>query len=71
MADVDTLRTMKEGFTSFLIALVTSVVVLFTLGPMMMKLNGIDASRLTATVPAAPAPVAEPIPTPTSPSTSG
>ena len=45
---------MKDAFQSFLIALVTSVVVLFALGPTMMKLNGVDKNKL-APIPAAPA----------------
>lgn len=47
---------MKDVLQTFLITLVTSVVVLFTLGPVMMKLNGV-----TGPAPAAPIPAAAPV----------
>jgi serine/threonine-protein kinase len=46
---------MKDALQSFLIALVTSVAVLFGLGPVMMQLNGSEGDRATVPVPPATA----------------
>lgn len=49
---------MKDALQAFLIALVTSVVVLFGLGPIMLQLNGAELERASTPIPAAPAPAA-------------